>query len=146
MQRLQQADGGYDEYRAVRHAACGYQHEPHEGEQYEHFGREEYGVDVSQHEEQHQPPAEPESEIASLEALVIVLNEETESEEQGEDGVGLAAEGEEEPVPDGLVGEVEQRALLRGVGEGVEVVVLDGVQQHDAHHGEAAQNVGYVDS
>ena len=45
VQRLQQAYGGYDEYRAVRHAACGYQHEPHEGEQYEHFGREEYGVD-----------------------------------------------------------------------------------------------------
>ena len=81
-----------------------------------------------------------------MEALVVVLNEETESEEQGEDGVGLTAEGEEEPVPDGLVGEVEQRALLRGVGEGVEVVVLDGVQQHDAHHGKAAQNVGYVDS
>ena len=78
--------------------------------------------------------------------LAAVHDEEAEAEEDGEDGVSLASKHEEEAVPDGAVGEVEPYALLGGVGKGVEVEVLDGVKQDDAHHGEAAKHVCYINA
>lgn len=79
-------------------------------------------------------------------ALVVVLNEETETEQKCENGVGFSAESEEQTVPDGFVGEIEPCRLGVGRGEGVEVEMLDGVEQDDGQYGKAAEHVGHVDS
>ncbi len=141
---LEQAYEGEPTHRAVARAAGGHQHEAHERIHHQNLGREESGVEVADEEEQHEPPAEAAAEVAAPHPLVVVLDEEAEAEQQREDGVGLAAQQEKEPVPHGAVRKGEPGALPRGVGIGGEVEVLDGVEQQDAHDGEAAQHVGHL--
>jgi hypothetical protein len=66
-------------------------------------------------------------------ALVVVLYEKTESEQQSEYGVGLAAEKEEQRLPHpGVDG--GKPAARCGVRKVVEVEVFDSVQKHDGQH------------
>lgn len=127
-------------------AAHGHEDESHKGIQHQDFAGEECGVELTDQEQQKQAPAEPGAEVVAAHALVIVLNEETETEQQGENGIGFSAESEEQPVPDGLVGEIQPCGLGVGRGEGVEVEMLDGVEQDDGQHGKAAEHVGHVDA
>ena len=74
------------------------------------------------------------------------MDKEAEAEQEGEHRVGLAPEGEEQPVPQGAVGEAQPGALPRRVGIGVVVEVFHRVQDDDAHHGHPPQHVGHVDA
>ncbi len=82
----------------------------------------------------------------SAHPLVVVLDEEAETEQQCEYRIGFAAEQEKQSVPDGTVGEIEPSALGRCVGEGIKVEMLYRVEQDDAHDGEAAEHIGHVDA
>ena len=75
-----------------------------------------------------------------------MLDEEAETEQHGEYGVCLAAEQEEQTVPDSLVAEVQEIALRRGVGKGIEVEMLDGMEQDNGQHREATQHVGGINA
>ena len=63
----------------------------------------------------------------SAQPLVVVLDEEAETEEQCENGVCFPAKEEEHTVPDGFVAEVQPFALSCRVGEGVEIEMFDGM-------------------
>ena len=145
-QRLEQQDGSEDEQRLVAEAAHEGQHEAYDGIEHEDFACEEDGIDIANQKKKQQTPAEAKAKIFSFFLLTAVHDEEAEAEEDGEDGVSLAAKHEEEAVPDGSIGEVEPCALLGGVRKGVEVEVFDGVKQDDAHHGEAAEHVCYINA
>jgi len=56
-----------------------------------------------------------------------MLNEEAETEKESEDCVGLTSEHEEKTVPYNLVEKIQPRTLISGVGERIEVEMLDGV-------------------
>ena len=119
--------------------AHGHQHEPEQGIEHEDFAGKEAGVDEAEPEEEHEAPHVAVAEILSALLAVMALQIERETEEEGEDGIRLSGEKEKQKVPQMTV-QVGQQGRS-GFGERVEVEVLDVVQQHDAHHGEAAERV-----
>ena len=143
---LKHADGGERYEGAVAEAACEHQDETHEGVQYQNLAGEESGVEASDDEQEHKAPAETQTEIVAAHALVVVLHEEAETEQQGENGVGFASESEEQTVPHGFVEEVEPYGQCRCVGILVEIEMFDGVEHDNGEHGKAAQGVGNVDA
>ena len=105
-------------------AACGHEHESYEGVHHQYLAGEEACVEAADDEQRHQAAAEAQAEVGAAQSLVVVLHEEAEAEQQRENGVCLAAEGEEERVPHATVdyGEPSARAW---VGKLIEIEVLD---------------------
>ena len=64
---------------------------------------------------------------------------ETESKQQGKDGIGFASNGKPQRVPYDLVGEFEPRTL--GGGELIEIEMLYGVQHQNHSHCYASDGV-----
>ena len=141
-----------DELDRLYEHHCGYRYEHRVAGAYEGNHEERaYGVDRQdvavveaevKHtpgEQQQHPPEEARAEVNSFLRLVVVLDEEAQAEEQGEDGVHLSAEDEEGGVPYGLV---EPGRL----GKGVEVEMLYEMQQDYAGYCDAPEDVCDIDS
>ena len=90
-------------------------------------------------EEQQHAPEETRPEVDAFLRLVVVLDEEAQSEEQGEDRVHLASEDEEGGVPYGLV---EPGRF----GKRIEIEVFDEMQQDYAGYCYAPEDVGDIDT
>ena len=99
--------------------------------------------DAEEHHQQH-PPGKARPEVYTPVRLVVVLDEETQAEEQREYRVHLSGEQGEHPVPDKVVDLPHE--FRRRLGKHVEIHVLDEMDQHDAGNGEAAEHIRDLDS
>lgn len=100
---------------------------------------EEAEIQQSKHHQQYHAPDEARTEIDAALGLIVVLDEEAQSEQQGKDRIHLSGQQEEHRVPYRLV-------ECRRFREAVEIHVFDEVDQHDASDGYAAQDIGGINA
>ena len=122
----------------------GYEYEAQDGIEYEYLTGEEGCIDEAEAQEEYESPHIAVSEVFSTLLCASALEVEGEAEEESKDGVGLSAKGEEEHVPEALI-EVNKGGIVF-LWEGIEIEVLNVVQQHDGHDCKASQCVDGKDS
>ena len=100
---LEHEDGCNDEQLARPQAADQRKDEAHDAVEHEDFAAEEGCVEASEAEEQEHAPAETQPEVLAAAGGVAVHYVEAESEEEGKDGIGFAANDKPQAVPYHLV-------------------------------------------
>lgn len=96
-------------------------------------------MEVAEAEEDEEPPAEAEGEVGAFLCLPVHLDEEAESEHEGEDGICFSGKEEEDGFVDVPVQCGEPRGFAGRVH--VEVEMLQSMDDEEAEEGEAAQGV-----
>ena len=142
--RLKQTYRHKPQQHLVRQAAGSHKHKAYQRVHHQYLCCKEHSIEITYHEQQQQAPAETRAEVLAAHTLVIVLNKETESEQQRENGICLTAEQEEKAVPDSAVRKIQPRALPCRVRERIKIEMLYRMQQNNAHHSQAAQHIGHI--
>ena len=100
--------------------------------------------DILRFEAAYDAPDKPARKIPSLPGLVTVLDRKRESEQKGENGVGLAGKQEKKDLLELLVGRFHHWGRSHGIG--IIDEMFKKMQQHDRHYGKAAQSVHHVNA
>ena len=143
---LEHTDGGQGENQAVGEPADCDKDEAHKSIKDKHFAGKEGCIKLTDKEEETQTPREAGTEVVASHTVVVVLNEEAETEEEREDCICLASESEEKAIPDSAVKKGKPGATSCRIGKIVEIEVLDGVQQNYGEYCKAAEHIGGIDT
>ena len=118
--------------------------DPDQGIEQQHVARWiEGGVERSEGHEQKHAPEEPIAEILAPAPLVLVLDEKGESEEQGENGIGLPGEKSESGMKDAKIHDLEPTGRAGGI-DGIDKMFYV-VDEQDRQDGEAPESVNNLD-
>ena len=132
--RLQQENDGGGEDSPVAPVARKKQDEPRDDEQQQNIpGREKSRVQGCEPGQQHQPPQETITEVPAPPLQVVALNVERESEQEGENRVGLSGKQGKDDVEDPLIQCIQP---ARGIGRiDREDKMFQVVNQENSHNG-----------
>ena len=132
--RLQQENDGGGEDSPVAPVARKKQDESRNDEQQQDIpGREKSRVQGCEPGQQHQPPQETIAEVPAPPLQVVALNVERESEQEGENRVGLSGKQGKDDVEDPLIQCIQP---ARGIGRiDREDKIFQVVNQENSHNG-----------
>ena len=141
---LRHAHGGDDEQCACLQSAYGRKHKSYDAVEHEHLATEERPIETAKTEQEEHSPTETQTEVFATPGGIAVHDIEAEAEEEGEDGVCLAAHHKPQSVPHHLVDKLQEWRGWRHLV--VEIEMLDAVEHKNHCHGNAADGVNDFDA
>lgn len=142
---LKQEEHRCHEHAAVAPVAHNEKHYAHNGKEQEHIaGREEGGVERGETGQQHQAPQEAVAKVEPPPPCIAALQIEGETEQEGENGIGLARKKRKHHTEHPAIENIEPSGATLGIYGKDEMLEI---MNHDyGHDGKPTQRVNHLDT